>query len=352
MTPLEILEEFRVGKTRDHIMAKGEALFAGWTESIAPMLEDHDILEVESEFTYPLLNPETEAPSRTFVEAGKIDGLLRHKTSGRLILLEHKTTGDSLEAESDYWPKLTMDSQISSYILGLHHRGFEVNAVLYDVVRKPLHRPANIPLLDETGCKIVHDSEGNRVLRTKDGKKWRESADAASGYTLQTREETPQEYHDRVLAEMRENPAKYFVQREIPRLDSDLLEYMQDAWAVSQQILYFRKAKLWPRNPSACTAFGKCEFFDLCAGRASVDGIRFRQKEKAHVELKMTPGEREFLTNSRKAALRKCSRYHFLRYEEPTEIVGAQEEALRIGTIFHALAEAFLKQFIKHPTHQ
>lgn len=345
---ISILEAFRQGRTYDHVLAKSEALFVGWTTAFTPVLAEHDILEVESEFTYPLLNPETEAPSRTFVEAGKIDGLIRHKASGRLRLLEHKSTVDSLESDSDYWPKLAMDSQISSYILGLHHRGFEINDVLYDVVRKPLHRPANIPLLDDCGSKIVHDADGQRV-KTKDGKKWRESADTALGYVLQTREETPQEYHERVLKEMAENPAKYFVQKEIPRLDSDLLEYMQDAWAVSQQILYFRKAKLWPRNPSACTAFGTCEFFALCSGRASVDGVRYRHKTTAHPELTIEPTDREFLTNSRKAALRKCSRYHFLRYEEPTEPVGEQEEALRIGSIFHALAEAWLRTFIPQP---
>ncbi|MBE2178889.1 MAG: hypothetical protein IAE97_00250 [Chthoniobacterales bacterium] len=344
--PTQIAEAFREGKTYDHVFAKSEALFLGWTEAFAPVLADHEVIEVESEFTYPLLNPETEAASRTFVEAGKIDGLLRHKASGRLRLLEHKTTGDGLEPDSDYWPKLAMDSQISGYILGLHHRGFEVNDVLYDVVRKPAHRPSNIPLLDDTGTKIVLDASGQRV-RTKDGKKWRESADSALGYVLQTREETPVEYHRRVLGEMRENPAKYFVQKEIPRLDSDLLEYMQDAWAISQQVLYFRKAGLWPRNPSACTAFGTCEFFALCSGRASVDGVRFRPKQKAHSELETVPGELEFLTNSRKSALRKCSRYHFLRYEEPTEPVSEQEEALRIGTIFHALADLWLRTFIK-----
>lgn len=330
----------------NHVSAKSHALFLAWVEAFHPVLESHDVMEVESEFTFPLLNPETEAPSKTFVEAGKIDGVLRDRRSGTFKVLEHKTTSDSVEPDSNYWPRLAMDSQISKYILSLNSRGLDVSTVIYDVIRKPAQRPKGIALLDDDGVKIVLDRAGNRV-RTKDGKKFRESGDTEQGFVLQTRLETPEEFHCRVLSELRSDIGGYCSQREIPRSESDLLEYMRDAWALSQQILYFRRVNLWPRNPSACTAFGTCEFFDLCAGRASVDGIRFDRKPKRHAELSIEEGAKDLLTNSRLNALRKCSRYHFLSYEEPTERVGEDDEALRIGSLFHAGCEAYLKTFIK-----
>ena len=329
----------------NHTAAKAHALFVAWVNAFTPILETHDVLEVESEFTFPLLNPETEAPSKTFVEAGKIDGILRDRRSGILKVLEHKTTADSVDADSNYWPRLAMDSQISKYILSLQSRGIDASTVLYDVIRKPAQRPKGIPILDDDGVKIVLDANGTRV-RTKDGKKFRESGDAEQGFVLQTRQETPEEFHQRVLAELQSDIGGYCVQKEIPRSDSDLLEYMRDAWAQSQQILYFRRVNLWPRNPSACTAFGTCEFFDLCAGRASVDGIRFDRKPKRHAELSIEETGKDLLTNSRLNALRKCSRYHFLAYENPTERVGEVDEALRIGSLFHEAAETFLKTFI------
>lgn len=330
----------------NHTAAKAHALFVAWVNAFWPILETHDVLEVESEFTFPLLNPETEAPSKTFVEAGKIDGILRDRRSGILKVLEHKTTADSVDADSNYWPRLAMDSQISKYIMSLQSRGMDASTVLYDVIRKPAQRPKGIPLVDDAGVKIVIDNNGTRV-RTKDGKKFRESGDAEQGFVLQTRTETPEEFHQRVLAELQSDIGGYCVQKEIPRSDSDLLEYMRDAWAQSQQILYFRRVNLWPRNPSACTAFGTCEFFDLCAGRASVDGIRFDRKPKRHAELSIEETGKDLLTNSRLNALRKCSRYHFLAYEDPTERVGEVDEALRIGTLFHEGAETFLKTFIQ-----
>ena len=329
----------------NHTTAKSHALFLAWVEAFHPILESHEVLEVESEFTFPLLNPETEAPSKTFVEAGKIDGVLRDRRSGTLKVLEHKTTSDGIESDSSYWARLAMDSQISKYILSLNSRGLDVSTVLYDVIRKPAQRPKGIAILDDDGVKIVLDRDGNRV-RTKDGKKFRESGDSEQGYVLQTRLETPEEFHSRVLEELRSDLAGYCVQREIPRSESDLLEYMRDAWAQSQQILYFRRVGLWPRNPSACTAFGTCEFFDLCAGRASVDGIRFAHKLKRHAELSLDEGGKDLLTNSRLNALRRCSRYHFLAYEEPTKRVGDEDEALRIGSLFHEAAEAYLKTFL------
>lgn len=327
--------------------AKARALFIGWTETFYPVLEKHDVLEVESEFAFPLINPETEAPSRTFLEAGKIDGVLRCKTTGAIRVLEHKTTSESIEPESNYWDRLAMDTQISKYILSLRARGIETNSVLYDVVRKPAFKLSNIPLVDEDGTKIVLDAAGERV-RTKDGKKWRQTADADAGYVLQTRPETLEELSSRTLTEIGSRPEDYFAVREVGRTDSDLLEYMNDAWAQSQMILYFRKRNLWPRNPSACSAFGTCEFFDLCAGRATIDNIRYRLvgASNAHGELETKEGDKGFLTNSRLSALRKCSRYHFLRYEQPTRRLGEADEALALGSGFHAAAEEFLRHFV------
>ena len=336
------LEAIKAARPYDFVTAKAEALYTGWEKAIQHVLAKWRVVDVEKEFAFPLLNPDTAGVSKTFMEAGKIDGVLQHRENGQFAILEHKTTSDSLESDSTYWGRLSMDSQISKYVLAERHLGRDVSQVIYDVVHKPQQRPSHIPLRDGDGVKIVVDQNGERV-RTKDGKKWRESADAALGYELKTRPETPLEFRDRILSIMQASPAEFFVQKEVPRLDTDLLEYMQDAWALSKQILQYRTAKLWPRNPAACTAFNTCEFFSLCQGRASIDGINYRHAKVRHPELKTQPEGIAFLTNSRLSALRKCSRYHFLKYEEPTEAIGGDDEALQIGTLFHIGAETYLR---------
>ena len=327
------------------VSAKARAMFECWTHAIQPVLDSHDVLNVELEFQMPLLNPETESASRTFVEAGKIDAVIRDRKSGLYKVLEHKTTSDSIESDSNYWPRLTMDTQPSKYVLYLKSQGLDCFSSLYDVVKKPGTRPSQIPLLDAEGNKVVRDAFGSRVT-TKDGKKWRQTADTELGYSVESREETPVEFYSRNLEYIRSNMGSTFAQREIARTDVDLLEYMNDAWAHSQTLLYFKKRKLWPRNPSACLQFGTCEFLELCASRASVDGVTYAPRQK-HAELEVKEGDKEFLTNSRLSTLRRCARLHFLRYEEPIERVGEKDEALLLGTMFHNAAEAYLKHFVK-----
>lgn len=324
--------------------AKARAMVTVYDELWRENWRGYQIVDVEREFAFPLLNPETEGTSRSFSEAGKMDALLRRRSDGKLIVLEHKTTSDDVAPESNYWDRLRMDTQVSKYFLGAMQTGQDVGGVIYDVMGKPGQRQSQIPMRDEAGSKIVLDVNGNRV-RTKDGKKWRETGDTEAGYVVQARPETPGEFEARILEVLRENPFGFYAQKEISRLDSDILEYMSDAWQLSQQILYFRKQALWPRNPNACTAFNRtCEFFDLCSGRASVDGIRFAKTQAAHNELKIqSDGERQLLTNSRSASLRRCARHHFLHYEEQVRKIQEDDasEALRLGTLVHLGLEAY-----------
>lgn len=328
-----------------YALARARALVTVYDEVWSAKLSEYEIIEAEREFTFPLLNPETEAASRTFDEAGKIDVLARHKPTNQLVVFEHKTTSDGIEPQSNYWDRLRLDPQCSKYFLAAMQQGKDAKALIYDVVSKPAHRPSLIPEIDKEGFKVVKDAAGNRIFLAN-GKKPRETGDAEKGWVVQGRQENPTEFETRLLSVLRAEPGSYFAQREVPRLDSDILEYMNDAWSLSQQILYFRQRKIWPRNPNSCTMYGTCEFFDICCGRASVDGIRFAKRDKVHTELKIQGADKELLTNSRLNALRKCARFHQLRYEERVEKVGEVSEALSFGTLFHAGLEAYFN-FLK-----
>jgi hypothetical protein len=331
-----------------YMLARARAILAVYYEKWHDTWQNYEILSVENEFAFNLMNPETESPSRSFDAGGKMDVLARYKPTGRIRVIEHKTTQDEVASDSDYWDRLSMDTQVSKYYLAASAMNIgEVESVVYDVISKPGQRPSKIPLLDGDGVKIVVDKAGVRQ-RTKDGKKWRESADSAQGWELRTRAETPAEFEARLLVVMRENPADFFAHREVPRLDSELLTYMFDAWSTTQQILYFRKHNLWNRNPDACKQMGTCQMFNICTGRASVDGIRYRKKPNVHAELKIQRGQtgKELLTASRTRAFNKCKQYHFLAYEEGIESLEVSE-ALDLGTLVHLGLEHYFKSMIK-----
>ena len=77
---------------------------------------------------------------------GAIDGTVQLE-DGRIGLIERKTTSMDLAAESDYWGKLRMDTQVGIYALALAQDRLP-DFILYDVVRKPTISPKAITKKD------------------------------------------------------------------------------------------------------------------------------------------------------------------------------------------------------------
>ena len=211
--------------------------------------------------------------SNSFEAAGKIDGLGK-LIDGRAVLVEHKTTIDSVAPDSDYWTMLRFNIQILQYIHAAREMQIPIEVVLYDVTRKPAISPKAIPILDENGCKTVLDANGQRVYK-KDGKP-RESAGEAM--TLQTRIETPEEFASRLSEDTTARPDFYFARREIPVLDTDINEFVVQRLEIGRIILALRQAQkkvakphqAWPRNCSKFTCAG-CEFKDFCLQNIDVN---------------------------------------------------------------------------------
>lgn len=238
------------------------------------------VVAVESEFRSPLVNPETGAASRTFQLGGKIDVLLRDG------LIEHKTASRDIGFGSTYWHRLSMDGQVSTYFAGARALGVEPQRCIYDVVKKPGLRPSQVALVDADGVKIVHDANGARV-RTKDGKKWRQTGDTEAGYILQTRVETVEEYEVRLLEDIAASPDRYYQRGEVVRLESEEREHALDVWLLTQNMKDTTRLGIAPRNTDACERYNSlCSYFGVCSGEASLeDTSRFVRLENVHAEL-------------------------------------------------------------------
>lgn len=257
---------------------------ARWGSDMLPEVEG-----VEEAFLAPLTNPETGAESKSFVCAGKLDVRLSD------AFVEHKTTSDDIGLGSIYWQVLKLDSQVSTYYAGARALGTEPRKCIYDVVRKPLLRPKQVPLVDDSGYNIVLDAAGDRVYckTSKKGElpKPRETSDTKLGYVLQTRDETPEEYEARLLEDVAAHPDEYFARGEVVRLEDELREAEQDAWDVAQQMLEARRRGRYSRNVSSCRrGGGLCQFFAACCGEVSLDDTaRFVRLENPHPELGELP---------------------------------------------------------------
>jgi len=217
-------------------------------------------IETELSFRLPLINPETDRPTPLFDLAGKIDGIVKLEDN-RLAVSEQKTLSDPLDSDAELWRRLRIDHQITMYVLAARRLGYSVACVLYDVTRKPTIQPTAVPVLDSDGMKVVLDETGARVLTAQ--KKPRQTGDTAKGYVLQTEPMTPDQWGEKLLADIYARPEYYFARNEIPRLDSDLREYEYELWSIQQTIREADKTGRWYRTCSRDTC-KYCPYFNLC----------------------------------------------------------------------------------------
>ena len=227
--------------------------------------ENYEVLAVEVEFRTELRNPATGAASRTYDLGGKIDAVCRDLSTGRVLIVEHKTSSEDITPGSAYWKKLRLDNQVSTYFVGARSLGFDASACLYDVLLKPGLKPKRAT------------PEADRKY-TKEGKLYANQ---------RLEDESPEEFRIRLREELAGSPDRYLVRGEVARLEEEEWDAASDLWQVSQLIREGQNAGRYPRNPGHCETYHRlCEYFDVCTGNASLtDSTRFRTVETAHEEL-------------------------------------------------------------------
>jgi hypothetical protein len=223
------------------------------------------ILASEQSFQLPLVNPETGGRSTVFDLAGKIDGIIELE-DGRKAVLEHKFVSDDITIGSDYWRIWQLNHQITLYVYAARQLGFDVATVLMNVIRKPTIKPSPVAIVDDLGAKIVLDRNGNRV-KTERGL-FRQTGDSEKGYTLQTRPMTCDEWAKKLCNDIGERPDVYFARVEIPRLDSEIAECLQELWEVQQAVREAQRTNRHYRTVSKHTC-GFCAYFGLCSSKWS-----------------------------------------------------------------------------------
>ena len=168
----------------------------------------------------------TLANSRSFDTVGKIDGLgVMH--DGRLALIEHKSAGEDIGPDSDYWLRLRNNPQCYEYVLAARALGWDVAVCIYDVARKPSIRQKQSEAAEEFGARLAADTQ--------------------------------------------ERPDFYFARREVPIIEDDLAEYQVQRLELSRLILAFRGAARrarrpehgWPRNIDGF-ACRRCDYSSFC----------------------------------------------------------------------------------------
>lgn len=232
-----------------------------WQES------DIEIVATEKAFDVPIINPKTGKPAKNFRLAGKIDKIA--KIAGRLYVMEHKTSSDDINQNSDYWRRLRLDSQISLYMIAARAIGYPVEGVIYDVVKKPTIKPKK---LSHSDCKAFFsfqryqgevfalDYVGGGDVVTINSRSV-ELEGSGKSFTIR---ETPEMYGSRLLADIFDRYDHYYQRQEIARTDDDLHEFYSELWQTQEMLRNCQRNNHWFRNTQACLKPYRCEFADLC----------------------------------------------------------------------------------------
>ncbi len=283
---------------REQLIELLNGYFWRWKE----MDKGIETIASEMQFELPITNPETGRSSRTYTVAGKVDGIIR-LADGRRALIEHKTCGHNkdISPTSDLWKQLRIDSQISLYMNSVNQMGYDVEVIVYDVIRKPGISPKKLTQADtkafiETGeyCgQMFEVLEAREPLpgctRFVVDEVAAESEPGKKEGTFTIRE-TPDMYAVRLRQDIGDRPDFYFVRREIPRTKYDLEESRQDVWHMAKLLGDCTRHGRWPRNSGQCTLFGRCPYFDLCTDGFDPETVPagFIKVDNVHQELELT----------------------------------------------------------------
>lgn len=316
------------------VAAKCRGLMRGY--DAAWSAANYEAVAVEQVVTAELFNPATQARSRSFTLAGKLDVLLND--NGRRILMDHKTTTqDIADPNSPYWRQLVVESQPSHYMLLEWLNGRKVDTAIWDAIRKPSISPKKL-----TKAERAHVLANQRYYDTTISRK---SLEIVMG----EERETLEMYEARLSHDCTsERPQWYFQRRPVPRLDHEIVEHAEELWGHSQEILTARREQRWPRNSGACMLYNTpCKFLGICSGHDTPESDKWRRKNTVHAELPIDGDGRDVLTNSRIRCFQTCRKKHFFEYELGIEQHDEEEkEALFFGSLLHLALEAWWKQFL------
>lgn len=278
------------------------------------------------------------------------------------VVVEHKTTSADITPGSPYWRRLTLDAQVSLYLGG-------AGSLLYDVIRKPTLRPLKATPVEarrytlpkSRACPLCRTRSGaataphaysadgapavpgaggptmlcvdGRIITDPGGKLYADQRDA---------DETPDAYEARLLADIAQHPDAYYQRGTVVRTEEEAQEAGRDVWMTARMIRESRYLDAWPRNPSACDAYGRtCDYWPVCSGTASIDDdVLYRDAGAQHEEL---PGVRHslpLLTSSSLSTYRACPRRYLYSYERRRRPI-ATAHALTFGTLIHAGLEVW-----------
>jgi hypothetical protein len=234
--------------------------------------DDFEVIGLEHNFEGPIINPATGAASRSFVLAGKVDGIVR--INGENFILEHKTAA---QIDGDYLEKLWTDFQITIYAHYIEQTmGIPITGILYNVLVKAKLQQGKGETEEE-----FQERRAELLAKSKTGKT-----------TAKRRlPESDEEFQER-LAGKYMDPAMFH--REMLYLSRDRFDVLRsELWELTQAFLDARRRGVFYQNTAFCFNYQRpCAYFALCRSNGNPNVIEnFYQRVPPNSELRVLPSD-------------------------------------------------------------
>lgn len=242
--------------------AKALVMVSAYCAKYQRLAARSEVLAVEREFACDLIDPDTGVTSTRWQLAGKVDAIVK-LPDGRVAIVEHKSSARDASAGSDYRARLTLDAQVGIYFEGAAAMGYAPDLCLYDVLVKPSMEPYR-----------ATPTESRKY--TKAGALYANQRD---------RDETVEEFTERLCKAMEQEPDRYLIQAELVRSEDERADCLRDVCAVVRAIELARMTGYAPRSAQSCFAHGRCEYLDACHAPSIIDDPHRYRRLPIHQEL-------------------------------------------------------------------
>jgi hypothetical protein len=237
--------------------------------------EEFSVVALERTFEGPIINPATGAASRTFVLAGKVDGIVR--IGGDHYILEHKTAAT---IDADYLERLWTDFQIAIYSHYVEETlGIPITGVIYNVLGKARLQQSKGETEDEYQARRAELLEKSKTGKTSAKRIFPES---------------DEDYQARLVAKYADIEMFH---REMLYLSRDRFEILQaELWELTQAFLDARRRGVFYQNTSFCFNYNRtCAYFPVCRSNGNPNVIEnFYTIAPPHEELRAPETEPAF----------------------------------------------------------
>jgi hypothetical protein len=215
--------------------------------------EDFTVVALEKTFEGPIVNPATGATSRSFVLAGKVDGIVQ--IGDDHYILEHKTAAT---IDADYLERLWTDFQIAIYSHYVEQSlGIPITGVIYNVLGKARLQQGKGETEEEYQVRRADLIAKSKTGTTTAKRKLPESDD---------------EFQARLI-EKYADPAMFH--REMLYLSRDRFEVLRaELWELTQAFLDARRRKVFYQNTAFCFHHNRpCAYFPICRSNGNPNVI-------------------------------------------------------------------------------